>query len=166
MNAVRIVRKGFTLVEILIVVIILGILAAIVIPQFTSASEDARQNSLVSQVQTIRSQIELYKLQHTSDASELFGGSVAADHWMEFTSQTDSAGDAWVEGTSEGSKFGPYLQTVPVNGVNGKSEVVVDDTVTEASTAVIDTDAGFVYNNETGKFFALNKDGEVTLDGK
>ena len=50
-------RKGFTLVEILIVVIILGILAAIVIPQFTSASSDARQSSLTSQLQTLRSQV-------------------------------------------------------------------------------------------------------------
>ena len=39
------VRKAFTLVEILIVVVILGILAAIVIPQFTSASEDAQVSS-------------------------------------------------------------------------------------------------------------------------
>ena len=41
-------NRGFTLVEILIVVIILGILAAIVIPQFTSASSDARNSSVAS----------------------------------------------------------------------------------------------------------------------
>src|SRR5438045_2522947 len=57
-------KSGFTLVEILIVVIILGILAAIVIPQFTNASQDARKNSLTSQLQTVRSQLELEKLQN------------------------------------------------------------------------------------------------------
>ena len=41
-------KKGFTLVEILIVVVILGILAAIVIPQFSEASTEARTNSLCS----------------------------------------------------------------------------------------------------------------------
>ena len=47
MTVRRNVRKGgFTLVEILIVVIILGILAAIVIPNFTNASTDARRASL------------------------------------------------------------------------------------------------------------------------
>lgn len=45
---------GFTLVEILIVVIILGILAAIVIPQFTSASQNARVSGTLSTLQTLR----------------------------------------------------------------------------------------------------------------
>jgi prepilin-type N-terminal cleavage/methylation domain-containing protein len=47
-------RKGFTLVEILIVVIILGILAAIVIPQFTQASTEARLSNLKTNLQTVR----------------------------------------------------------------------------------------------------------------
>jgi type II secretion system protein G len=59
-------RKGFTLVEILIVVVILGILAAIVIPQFTNASTAAKESNLKSNLQTVRSQIELYKI-HNND---------------------------------------------------------------------------------------------------
>ena len=72
-------KSGFTLVEILIVVIILGILAAIVIPQFTNASQDARKSSLTSQLQTIRSQLSLAGLQHLDQPSGSFttGGGTA-----------------------------------------------------------------------------------------
>ncbi len=57
-------RRAFTLIEILIVVVILGILAAIVIPQFTDASNEAMEASVRTQLQTIRSQIELYNVQN------------------------------------------------------------------------------------------------------
>ena len=57
------VSRAFTLIEILIVVVILGILAAIVIPQFTDASQQAMESSVVTQLQTLRSQIELHDIQ-------------------------------------------------------------------------------------------------------
>src|SRR3954463_12097700 len=97
-------KSGFTLVEILIVVIILGILAAIVIPQFTNASQDARESSLLSQLQTLRSQIELYKLQHKDKLPNL-----VAD-WTPLTTKTDS------DGLTVGAlDFGPYMQSAPTN---------------------------------------------------
>src|SRR3954471_22542848 len=102
MSAQRRNNKGFTLVEILIVVIILGILAAIVIPQFTNASTDARKNSLTSQLQTVRSQLELYKLQH-NDKLPLFAGATPDLQWQQMTGQTD------VNGLTTGTDFGPYL---------------------------------------------------------
>ncbi len=55
------VRKAFTLVEILIVVVILGILAAIVVPQFTNATQDAQAGNIKAQLDTLNNQIELFR---------------------------------------------------------------------------------------------------------
>ena len=65
-------------------------LAAIVIPQFTNASTEARQSNVRSQLQTLRSQIELYKLQHLDQLpSTLIGASPA---WTQMTVKTDASG--------------------------------------------------------------------------
>src|SRR5882672_2512291 len=58
------IRKGFTLVEILIVVVILGIMATIVIPQFSNASHEARENSLKDDLRYLRTQVAVFKAQH------------------------------------------------------------------------------------------------------
>ena len=57
-------QRGFTLVELLIVVIILAILAAIIVPQFTAATDDAAQSAYDSNIANIRSAIDLYRQQH------------------------------------------------------------------------------------------------------
>src|SRR3954465_6599526 len=100
-------HKGFTPVEILIVVIILGILAAIVIPQFSNASTDAKKNSLTSQLQTMRSQIELYKLQHNDQIPSKFktdgqyGGTGKEVDWDQLTGQTDVSGTTGTAGAQK-----------------------------------------------------------------
>jgi len=71
------VRRAFTLIEILIVVVILGILAAIVVPQFTNASQDAQISNVQTQLQTIRSQIELYRVRNNG----AYPPSFAAGTW-------------------------------------------------------------------------------------
>ncbi len=74
-------RRAFTLIEILIVVVILGILAAIVIPQFTDASQEAMQSSLLTQLQTIRSQVELYNVQNPVTLFDPLSPPVAGEPW-------------------------------------------------------------------------------------
>ena len=80
----RITQKGFTLVEILIVVIILGILAAIVVPQFTEASDDAKQSTMASNLQTLRSQIELYYIKEGGYPDTLCSDLVAGNYLRVF----------------------------------------------------------------------------------
>ncbi len=60
-------RPGFTLIEILVVVVILGILAAVVIPQFTNASDDANDAVVRTQLNTIRQQIVLFRAKAGKD---------------------------------------------------------------------------------------------------
>ena len=105
-------RKGFTLVEILIVVVILGILAAVVIPEFTGASTEAKDAALASDLRTMRSQLELYKTQH-NDALPGAGG---ATFTQAMTGKTDVAGDV-------GADYGPYIKKIPANPFNDLATV-------------------------------------------
>lgn len=107
--------SGFTLVEILIVVVILGILAAIVVPQFTNASQTAKASSLLSQLQSIRSQLELYQVQHNAVYPDL-----TTWGWSQMTETTD------IDGSTNGSDFGPYLQKAPVNSFTNGKHVTTD----------------------------------------
>ncbi|MEM6334053.1 MAG: prepilin-type N-terminal cleavage/methylation domain-containing protein [Planctomycetota bacterium] len=116
-------RNGFTLVEILIVVVILGILAAIVIPQFTSASESAKASSLTTQLQSIRSQLELYQINHNGDYPDagVEAPTGSTGQWSALTETTDQSGDV------AGDDFGPYLQKAPSNPfTNAANNTVVD----------------------------------------
>ncbi len=150
MHAYRTKKSGFTLVEILIVVIILGILAAIVIPQFTNASTEARENSARSLVQTIRSQVELYKMQH-------------GDLYPTTNADADNpSGGTWEWGHMTGKSpagYGPYLQQTPGNPLrNNASGVHIVDTDDAAPGSPAGTD-GFVFSRETGKIWALTQAG-------
>ena len=120
-------KSGFTLVEILIVVVILGILAAIVIPQFTEASTEAKESRLLSDLQTMRSQLELYKIQHNDrlpgvETAASLIGSVGTETFVNcMTFYTDVDGNP---AAGPGANiYGPYVQKIPTNPWNNFNPV-------------------------------------------
>ena len=130
-------ESGFTLVELLIVVIILGILAAVVIPQFNNAAAESKEAALSSNLATVRQSIELYKVQH----NDAYPGTTMV---VQLTGGTDVAG-------AVGTKYGPYIRnTFPANPINSKATVT-----TAAATPAAGTDvSGWFYNTVTGEFRA------------
>jgi general secretion pathway protein G len=131
------------LVEILIVVVILGILAAIVIPQFTQASTEAKTNSLASDLQSFRSQIELYKCQHTDTLPTLPNFTNSMVYTTDINGNLSSPLSKVRAGVFN---FGPYMERIPVNPFTNQATVVA-----YGSGATTD---GWEYNATTGEFRA------------
>ena len=144
----RSIRKGFTLIEILIVVIILGILAAIVVPQFANASTEARTTNLRTTLANVRNSIEVFKAQHNNQAPGITG------MWTIMTGLSDTT-EVSVAAPA-GTHWGPYLQAPPLNPFNGRTEV---------TTAAVDANAGWYYEPTAGgyTFFGRNVDGSINL---
>jgi general secretion pathway protein G len=158
-------KSGFTLVEILIVVVILGILAAIVIPQFTNASTEARESALVSDLQSVRSQIELYKIQHNNDMLPGAAGGATFNVCME--SYTDKDGVEVAQGTA--GALGKYMQKIPVNPFSTLDTVANPALLVRVDGAAAGADTHhWRYSTTTGEFQAddalSNEDGVAHSD--
>ena len=133
-------KSGFSLVEILIVVVILGIIAAIVVPKFMNASTEAKASNLHSNLQRVCSQIELYKIQHNGQLPAA-ASETSIDFQRRMTTQTDINGDA-------GNDYGPYIQKIPTNPFNNLSAIRIDGTAAGANTD------GWRFDTTTGAFQA------------
>ena len=133
-------RRAFTLVEILIVVVILGILAAIVIPQVGSTVSESQTSSLRMNLNTIRKQIEFYKNQHAGLPS-------LENIDLQLTSFTDGNGNTNDVKTPV-FKFGPYLRNIPNNPYTGRKDISTDEVGT----------SDWFYDPATGKFHANDTD--------
>jgi type II secretion system protein G len=134
-------KSGFTLVEVLIVVVIMAVLAATIIPQFSTSSNDAKVSTSRFNLNTIRAQLQMYKAQHN--------GNYPATLSL-LTVATNAAG-----ATGTGAALGPYLQTIPDEPFSAGNGVAVPNTVTAGTSPSTDTTFatgfGWMYNSATGQ---------------
>lgn len=129
------IRKGFTLVEILIVVVILGILAAIVVPQFTNATQDAQTGNIRAQIKSLQNQIELFKARN--EGGDGLYPDLVTDGW-----------DIMIDPNGDGDLTDGYIKEAPKNPFN-------QSTVLAAAAAAGN---GWHYDRTTGTLGACYYD--------
>ena len=144
-------NQGFTLVEILIVVVILGILAAIVVPKVSNASQTARENTLRDDVRFLRTQITVYAAQHHDLNPGYPGGdstqtATGPTFVAQMTSFTDDLGNTSATGSAVYA-YGPYLSQMPINPSNSMVTILIVD---GTGPMTPDGTTGWLFQPQTG----------------
>jgi general secretion pathway protein G len=126
----------------LLLAIVVGIVGATAIPLLERASRQAKQSTLLQNLHTLRSQIELYKLEHRGEPPLLYQGT-----FPQLCRATNADG---MPG-EPGSKFsyGPYLTGgVPVNPITGRSVVTLTSSFPPRTPS---GNGGWLYHAKTGQ---------------
>jgi prepilin-type N-terminal cleavage/methylation domain-containing protein len=157
---------GFTLIEILIVVIVLGILALIIIPQITVSTEDAKTSTLATNLSALRSAIELYYHEHDNKypgvIDDTDGAGAPADAAAaavalvnQLTRYTEVNGKAVTVKTAA-AKYGPYLKggSLPTNPFNDLNTVLCDIVNNDITVKASSGTAGWKFYTITGVLLA------------
>jgi prepilin-type N-terminal cleavage/methylation domain-containing protein len=116
---------AFTLLELVLVLVIMGILAALAVPRMSRAVDTAREQTLCGNIDQLRRAVELYAAEHADRGPEIEpNGSVtgtAKNVPIRLMRPTDALGNVAAD-----APLGPYLRCWPVNPYNGRYLMRID----------------------------------------
>ncbi|MBN1359928.1 MAG: prepilin-type N-terminal cleavage/methylation domain-containing protein [Sedimentisphaerales bacterium] len=155
--------RAFTLVEILIVVVLLGVLAAIVIPVMASSGNAAKGSALATDLSLLRRFMVVYKSHHLEVPPGYPDGDKTAaptnDAFEAQATLASNASGATAAVGTVGFKYGPYLSRIPSNPFNGLDTVQMLANGA-AFPAAADGSHGWICKPETGEIRPDNKDSD------
>jgi type II secretion system protein G len=136
--------RGFTLIEMLMVISALAIMAGVVIPQVSGAVDDAKQGAMLADLHELTNAIERYRMDHTgTPPDQMTGGTLP-----QLVSKTNVDGDT---GTGPEFIYGPYIHSIPDNPLSATPRVF---RVNSAPPADLDRRIGWVYHPASGQIWA------------
>ena len=140
-------RRALTWTEVVIVVLLLGVLAAIVVPRYTDASDKSRDLSARTTLAYLRQQIDAFKVQHGQVPPQ--NGTL----WAILQRTSDAAETATARPV--GTRLGPYFHGDPMNPWNN---------LTRVSSAEVDSGAGWYYVATPGAYELRLRNGDGSIN--
>lgn len=130
-------QGGFTLIELMVVIVIIGILVAIALPNFIGAQDRAKVSSVKANMHTFQTALETYAVDwggvYPATVSELVTEGTAQDYWKEFKNPFNN-----LEGANQS-----YMDT-NANGANTTEGIV------GYNRPAADTTLYFIYGGKKG----------------
>lgn len=126
-------QARLSLIEVMTIAAVLAVASVGVVPRFTEAREESKTEELIEGLQTMRSQLGLYRVEHGDRLPP-----------------TDSV-EAFLRAmTAKAGQYGPYVRTIPVNPYNGLDTIRFDGEAPGVNKA------GWRLDTKTGSFQADN----------
>jgi len=140
-------RHAFTLIEVLVVVVLMAILAAVAMAPAAAWIEESIESAAASNVHSLRSAIDRYEVDH--------GGTLPRITFLALPQLTSSTNANGAIGSGPQFPFGPYIVgEIPENPFN-TSRLVIG--TLESPPASLENRFGWVYNPTTGEVWAGRK---------